>query len=104
MRYQFSVVDVLLMKVLVVFPFALSKEDKQFSGEDPVTWRSHRDPLVERGCGPNLSVQVSVECKAFRWDRRRIVSNPGVLGGEPVFRVLAYLFSMLHRFFARGLP
>jgi hypothetical protein len=28
-RYQFSVGDVLLMKVLVEFPFALSKEDKQ---------------------------------------------------------------------------
>jgi uncharacterized protein (DUF433 family) len=42
-------------------------------------------------------MQVSVECKAFRekvarnlsafrWGRRRIVSNTDVLGGEPVFR------------------
>ena len=42
-------------------------------------------------------IQISVECKAcrrkvarnlstFRWGRRRIVSNPNVMAGEPAFR------------------
>ena len=54
-RYQFSVGDVLLVKVLVEFPFALSKNDKQ-SLAKILAWKSHRGPLVERRCRPCLSV------------------------------------------------
>ena len=31
------------------------------SGEDSVTWRSHCDPLIERGCGPSLSVWADTD-------------------------------------------
>lgn len=99
-RYQFSVGDVLFMKVLVEFPFALSKEDKQSlakilsrGNRKAASWSREGADLVYRAG----DIQVSVECKAFRqklarnlsafrWGRRRIVSYPDVLGGEPVFR------------------
>ncbi len=99
-RYQFSVGDVLYMKVLVEFPFALSKEDKQSLAK--ILSRGNRTAARWSREGANLvyrsgDVLVSVECKvfrqkvarnlaAFRWGRRRIVSSPDVLGGEPVFR------------------
>lgn len=99
MRYEFSVGDVLLMKVLVEFQFALSKEDYQSLAKilsqgdgTAARWSRERADLVYR----SWDIQVSFECKtfrqklarnlsAFRWGRRRIVSNPDVLGGEPVF-------------------
>lgn len=99
-RYQFSVGDVLYMKVLVEFPFALSKEDKQSlakilsrGNRTAARWSREGADLVYR----SGDLLVSVECKvfrqkvarnlaAFRWGRRRIVSSPDVLGGEPVFR------------------
>lgn len=88
------------MKVLVEFPFALSKEDKQSLAKilsrgdrTAARWSREGADLVYR----SGDMQVSFECKsfrqrvarnlsAFRWGRRRIVSNPDVLGGEPVFR------------------
>jgi uncharacterized protein (DUF433 family) len=99
-RYRFSVGDVLFMKVLVEFPFALSKEDKQSlakilsrGNRTATRWSREGADLVYR----SGDMQVSVECaafrrkvarnlSAFRWGKRRIVSNPDVLGGEPVFR------------------
>jgi len=99
-RYQLSVGDVLLVKVLVEFPFALSQEDKQSlakilsrGSRRAARWSREGADLVYR----SGDIQVSVECKAFRqkvarnlsafrWGRRCIVSNPAVLGGEPVFR------------------
>lgn len=99
-RYQFSAGDVLLVKVLVEFPFALSKEDKQSlakilsrGSRTAARWSREGADLVYR----SGDMQVLVECKAFRqkvarnlsafrWGRRRIVSDPDVLGGEPVFR------------------
>src|SRR5579863_7765811 len=99
-RYRFSVGDVLFVKVLVEFPFPLSKEDKQslakiLSRGDrrAARWSRKGSDLVYR----SGDMQVSVECKSFRqtvarnlaayrWGRRRIVSSPKILGGEPVFR------------------
>jgi uncharacterized protein (DUF433 family) len=99
-RYRFSVGDVLFMKVLVEFPFALSKEDKQSlakilsrGNRTAARWSREGADLVYR----SGDMQVSVECtafrqkvarnlSAFRWGKRRIVSTPDVLGGEPVFR------------------
>ena len=39
--------------------------------------------LVERKA---FRQKVARNLSAFRWGRRRVVSNPDVLGGEPVFR------------------
>jgi uncharacterized protein (DUF433 family) len=96
-RYQFSVGDVVFVKVLVEFPFPLSKEAsslwRRSCHRTATRWSREGADLVYR----SGDIQVSVECKAFRqkvarnlsafrWGRRRIVSDPAVLGGEPVFR------------------
>src|SRR5215472_7937147 len=117
-RYQFSVGDVLFVKVLVEFPFALSKEDKRslariLSGGDRTAARWSREgaDLVYRAG----DMQVSVECKAFRqkvarnlsafrWGRRRIVSSPDLLGGEPVFRGTRIPLQHVASLFQKGVP
>ena len=117
-RYQFSVGDVLLVKVLVEFPFALSKEDKQSlakilsrGSRTAARWSREGADLVYR----SGDIQVSVECKvfrqkvarnlsAFRWGRRRIVSKPDVLGGEPVFRSTRISLQHVASLFRKGVP
>jgi len=117
-RYQFSVGDVLLVKVLVEFPFSLSKEDKQSlakilsrGSRTAARWSREGADLVCR----SGDMQVLVECKAFRqkmarnlsvfrWGRRRIVSNPDVVGGEPVFRGTRIPLQHVASLFRKGVP
>jgi len=99
-RHQFSVGDVLFIKLLAEFPFPLSKQDKHSLAQilargdrKASPWSIEGLDLVYR----SGEVQIFVQCKslretidrnlaAFRWGRRRVVSLPEVLGGEPVFR------------------
>jgi uncharacterized protein (DUF433 family) len=99
-RHQFSVGDVLFVKLLVEFPFPLSREDKKALAQILARgdtrsshWSREGADLVYR----SGKMQLLVECKsfrqtvaknlaAFRWGRRRVVSSPEILGGEPVFR------------------
>ena len=117
-RYQFSVGDVLFVKVLVEFPFPLSKEDKQslakiLSRGDrrAARWSREGSDLVYR----SGDMQVSVECKSFRqtvarnlaayrWGRRRIVSSPEILGGEPVFRGTRVPLQHVASLYRKGVP
>ena len=117
-RYQFSVGDVLLVKVLVEFPFALSKEDKKSlakilsrGSRRAARWSRKGADLVYR----SGDIEVSVECKvfrqkvarnlsAFRWGRRRIVSKPDVLAGEPVFRGTRISLQHIASLFRKGVP
>ena len=117
-RYQFSVGDVLLVKVLVEFPFALSKEDKKSlakilsrGSRRAARWSRKGADLVYR----SGDIEVSVECKvfrqkvarnlsAFRWGRRRIVSKPDVLGGEAVFRGTRIFLQHIAFLFRKGVP
>ncbi|HEV2398756.1 MAG TPA: DUF433 domain-containing protein [Candidatus Sulfotelmatobacter sp.] len=117
-RYQFSVGDVLLVKVLVEFPFALSKEDKRSLAQilshgdrTAARWSREGADLVYRAG----DMQVLIECKAFlqkvarnlssfRWGRRRIVSNPEVMGGEPVFRGTRIPLQHVASLFRKGVP
>jgi uncharacterized protein (DUF433 family) len=117
-RYQFSVGDVLLVKVIVEFPFALSKEDKQSLAKilsrrrrTATRWSREGSDLVYR----SGDIQVLVECKvsrqkvaqnlsAFRWGKRRIVSNPDVLGGEPVFRGTRIPIQHVASLLQKGIP
>lgn len=117
-RYQFSVGDVLFMKVLVEFPFALSKEDKQSLAKILSRGNQHRCPLVERGADlayRSRDMQVWLECKAFRqkvarnlsafrWGKRLIASNPDVLGREPVFRGTRIPLQHVAALFRRDVP
>jgi uncharacterized protein (DUF433 family) len=99
-RHQFSVDDVLFLKLLAEFPFPLSRQDKQslaqvLSRGKPATslWSIEGTNLVYR----SGNVHLSLRCKAFRKivesnlatfrrGRKRVVSSPKILGGEPVFR------------------
>jgi uncharacterized protein (DUF433 family) len=117
-RHRFSVGDVLLVKVLVEFPFPLSKEDKQCLAQilargnrRAARWSREGADLVYR----SGEMQVLVECKpfrqtvarnlaAFRWGRRRVVSSPEVLGGEPVFRGTRIPLQQVASLFRKGIP
>jgi uncharacterized protein (DUF433 family) len=117
-RHGFSAGDVLLVKVLVEFPFPLSKEDKRSLAQilargnrRAARWSREGADLVYR----SGDMQVLVECKpfrqtvarnlaAFRWGRRRIVSSPVVLGGEPVFRGTRIPLQHVAALFRKGIP
>ena len=99
-RHGFSEVDVLLVKILSAFPFPLSKRDKHslarvLSGakRQGLPWSLRGDDLLYAAG----EMQLTVACKAirkrlkenqatYRWGKRRVVSFPDVLSGEPVFR------------------
>jgi uncharacterized protein (DUF433 family) len=99
-RHQFSVGDVLLIKLLSEFPFPLSKQDKRSLAEIVARGNRKASPWFMEGIDlvyRSGDVQLSVRCKpfrktvqrnlaTFRWGRTRVVSSPGVLAGEPVFR------------------
>src|SRR5215472_13558352 len=87
-RHQFSAGDVLLVKLLVEFPFPLSRRDKQslsqilaHGSRKAAEWSLQGNDLVYR----SGELQVSIACKplrktvannlaVYRWGRRRIVS------------------------------
>jgi len=99
-RHEFSVRDILLLKMLTEFPFPLAKHDKTALRDILVRGASR----AKHWCadGPDLvfdsgKMKVLVQCKdmrtrlahnlaAFRWGKRRIASSPEVLNGEPVFQ------------------
>jgi uncharacterized protein (DUF433 family) len=99
-RHQFSVGDVLLIKLLAEFPFPLSKQDKRSLAEIVARGNRKASPWSMEGVDlvyRSGDVQLSVRCKpfrktvqrnlaTFRWGRTRVASSPGVLAGEPVFR------------------
>ena len=47
---------------------------------------------------------VARNLAAYRWGRRRIVSSPEILSGEPVFRGTQFHFNMWHRCIERVFP
>ena len=99
-RHQFSVGEVLFIKLLAEFPFPLSKQDKHSLAQ--VLARGNRKASPWSMEGVDLvyrsgDVQLSLRCKpfrrtvernlaTFRWGKARVASSPGVLAGEPVFR------------------
>jgi uncharacterized protein (DUF433 family) len=117
-RHQFSAGDVLLIKVLAEFPFPLSKRDKQSLAQilaggnrRAEHWSLRGSDLVYRAG----EMQVSFECKPFRqtvtrnlaayqWGRRRVISSPEILGGEPVFRGARIPLRHLASLFRKGVP
>jgi len=117
-RYKFSESDVLFVKVLVEFPFSLSKEDKRSlaqvlaQGDKAAAhWSQQGTDLVYRAG----ETQVLVQCKSFRqtvaknlatfrWGKKRIVSSPQILGGEPVFRGTRIPVAQVAALFRKGVP
>jgi len=117
-RHRFSAGDVLLVKILVEFPFPLSKQDKQSLAQ--ILTRGNRRAAPWSREGVDLvyrsgEMQVLVECKpfrqmvaknlaAYRWGRRRVVSSPEILGGEPVFRGTRIPLQHVASLFQKGVP
>jgi uncharacterized protein (DUF433 family) len=100
MRYRFAMRDMLFLKVICGFPFDLPRKDKDalrslVDGKRASAgqWQATKTDFVFR----SGDVVVHVEAKnardalahdlaAYRRGRRRIVSDPSVLSGEPVFK------------------
>ena len=115
-RHQFSAGDVLFVKVLVEFPFHLSKQDKRSLAQ--ILARGSRKAARWSRAGADLvyrsgEMQVLVGCKpfrktvarnlaAFRWGKRRIISSPEILGGEPVFRGTRISLQHVASLFGKG--
>jgi uncharacterized protein (DUF433 family) len=117
-RHQFSVGDVLFVKLLVEFPFPLTREDKESlaqvlaRGDTTASHWSREGPDLVYRSG---KMQLLVECKsfrqtvarnlaAFRWGRRRVTSSPEILGGEPVFRGTRIPVRHVASLFRKGVP
>jgi uncharacterized protein (DUF433 family) len=99
LRHKLSVRDVLFLKLLTEFPFALGKSDK--IALKKLVFRQNHALHQWRREGANLvfssgDITVLVQCRnirmrlaqnvaAFRWGKRRIVSDPSIMSGEPVF-------------------
>ena len=117
-RHQFSAGDVLFVKVLAEFPFPLSKRDKRSLAQVLVRgnrragrWSVQGTHLVYR----SGDMQLLIACKpfqqtvarnlaAYRWGRRRVVSSPEILGGEPVFRGTRISLHDVASLFRKGVP
>src|SRR5580658_2315535 len=117
-RYQLSVGDVLLMKVLAEFPFPLGKQDKQSLAQilargnrKAAHWSLQGSDIVYRAG----EMQVSIQCKpfrqtvarnlaAYRWGLRRVTSSPEILGGDPVFRGTRIPLQHVASLFRKGVP
>jgi uncharacterized protein (DUF433 family) len=99
-RYRFAPRDMLFLKVIFGFPFDLPRKDKDalrslVDGKRASAgqWQATKTDFVFR----SGDVVVHVEAKnardalahdlaAYRRGRRRIVSDPSILAGEPVFK------------------
>lgn len=116
-RYQFSEGDVLLVKVLVEFPFPLSKEDKQSLAQvlargdrTALGWSMRGADLVYRSGEKNLlfgckSFQQTIarNLAAYRWGKKRTVASPEILGGEPVFRGTRIPIAQVAELYRKGI-
>ncbi len=98
-RYRFDVKQLFYVKLLSDFPHDLSREDKDAlrdlifdRAKSAGRWQAEGTDLVLT----NRSLVIRVEVKhlrtklahdlaTYRRGRRRIVSDPDLLGGEPVF-------------------
>ena len=99
-RYEFDLNELLFIKLLTAFPFPLPKGDKdslrkllsESAGSAGRWQRRGPDLLIEKG---ELSVSVHFHplreqlvqnVNLYRQGRDRIVSDPEILSGEPVFK------------------
>jgi len=117
-RHGFSAGDVLLVKVLSEFPFPLSKQDKQSLAQmlsrgkrQAGPWSQRGDNLVYGAGEMRLTVnsqpilrKIRENVAAYRWGKRRVVSSPEVLGGEPVFRGTRIPVEHVAALFRKGVP
>jgi uncharacterized protein (DUF433 family) len=117
-RYRFNAHDLLYLKLLADFPLSLSRDDKQALQEIIGTkrrssglWRRGEDDVVVKSGALPIRFQVKHlqeilvrRLKAFHRGRRRIVSNPAVMGGEPVFEGTRIPLAHIAGLFTKKVP
>ena len=98
-RYRFGVKDMLFLKLMADFPLALSRQDKtalrdliEKRRREAGRWQVAGSDFALQSGDITLVLRVkharnalAHNLLAFRRGRRRIVSDPTVVGGEPVF-------------------
>ena len=117
-RHQFSQADILLLKVLTEFPFALSKQDKDAlatvlaaGAKQSGCWSRRSSELIYQ-CGDMrvavelkpIQTKISRNISIYRRGNRRITSNSAVLGGEPVFRGTRIPLEHITSLFRKAVP
>jgi uncharacterized protein (DUF433 family) len=99
-RYEFDVNELLFIKLLTVFPFSLPKEDKDSlrklvakSAGSAGRWQKRGPDLLMKKGELSVSIhfrplreQLVQKVNLYRQGFDRIVSNPEILGGEPIFK------------------
>lgn len=116
--YRLRVRDLLYLKLIADFPFALSQEDK-YALRDVVEakqkasgrWRRGTDDVVIEAGSLVLRVElksmqqwIARRLRTFQRGRHRIVSNAGILGGEPVFEGTRIPLNHVVGLFRKGVP
>lgn len=116
-RYRLAVREMLYIKLLAEMPLALGKDDKEDlralveRRRDRVgRWQVEGDDYVVRAGDVTLRVEVrplrsalARRLLAFRRGRRRIVRDPAVLSGEPVFEGTRIPLAHIAALVARGM-
>jgi uncharacterized protein (DUF433 family) len=115
LRYAFDVKELYYAKLLFAFPFDLNRDDKHslrnlVSHQTKIAgrWRLEgrnfvlkSDDLVIRVEVEHLRRHLAHNLATYYRGRRRIVSDPGILSGEPIFagtRIpLAHIAAMIAR-------
>lgn len=120
-RYRFGVGEMLYLKLVAGFPLALGREDRDAlrrvlveRGRPPAgagRWQASGGDLVARAGDVVVRVEagparraLARDLLAYRRGRRRIVSDPAVLGGEPVFEGTRVPLAHVAALIARGAP
>jgi uncharacterized protein (DUF433 family) len=118
LRYRFAPRDMLFLKVLARFPFGLPREDKDalralISGKraSAGNWHATKTDFVFRAGDVVIHVAaksardaLAHDLAAYRRGQRRIVSDPAVLGGEPVFKGTGIPLAQVSGRMAKGVP
>ena len=117
-RHRFDVNDMLLLKVISEFPFDLPRRDKEalrslLEGKQTRAgkWSKTKTDFVAR----NGDLVVVVECKdvrsrlsrnlaTYRRGVKRIVSDPEIMAGEPVFAGTRIPLAHISGLIAKGVP
>lgn len=99
-RHEFSFEDLFLLKLLVDFPFPLSRQDKAalqdlviHGGRPNGRWREedadlifHSGDITVVAQCKNVKDRLSRNLEIFTHGKSRIVSDPTIISGTPVFR------------------
>jgi uncharacterized protein (DUF433 family) len=117
-RHRFGVNDMLFLKVISEFPFDLPRRDKDalrslLEGKQTRAgrWSKTKTDFVAR----NGDLVIVVECKdvrsrlsrdlaTYRRGVRRIVSDPEIMAGEPVFAGTRISLAHVAALIAKGIP